>query len=451
MMCSPDAAWTLDGLARRLAGHELTSEALTAATLDRIAAAGGDGGHAFTRVYGESALRAARHSDRRRAHGAARHPLDGVPVSIKDLFDVAGESTLAGSRVLAGAAPAVADAPVVAALRAVGAVIVGKTNMTEFAYSGLGLNPHFGTPANAHDPGRIPGGSSSGAAVAVAKAYAAASLGTDTGGSVRIPAAFNGVVGFKPTQATLPRDGLMPLATSLDTVGALAASVRCCALVHTALIGVAAPNLYERPLAGLRLAAPPSPLCEDLDPQTAQRLEAALRRLSRAGAVVSRRPLAALDLAVEVGRDGALIAVEAYSVHRELLAQRGALYDPRVRARLELAAETFVSDYLARLRLRRRAMTAYDRAAEAFDVLVCPTVPIIAPRFEELADDTAYRETNRLVLRNTSLFNILDLPAISLPCEASGDQPVGLMLVGKRHADRELLEIACAVEHAFKT
>ena len=445
-----DEPWELAALARRLASGELTSVALTTAALDRIAAAGGDGERAFNCVYRDAAFRAAWCSDLRRAERAARHPLDGVPVSIKDLFDVAAETTLAGSRVLADAAPAQADAPVVAALRAVGAVIVGKTNMTEFAYSGLGLNPHFGTPPNAHDRARIPGGSSSGAGVAVARGYCAASLGTDTGGSVRIPAAFNGVAGFKPTQAALPRHGLIPLSSTLDTVGTLAASVDGCALVHTALIGVPPPRPCRTPLAGLRIIAPPSPLFDDLDPPTAERLDAALRRLSRAGAVVSRRPLPELGLAVEIARDGDLIGFEAYGVHREMLTRRAALYDPRVRTRLEEAAERYASDYLTCLRLRERAMAAFDRAAEAFDVLACPTVPIVAPRFEELAEDDAYFVANRRVLRNTSLFKVLDLPAIILPCHAPGDLPVGLMLVGKRHADRGLLAIGGAVERALR-
>lgn len=445
----PDSFPTLATLAHRLEAGRTTAVKLAETCLARIEDPAGEGGRAFTRVYRPQALAAALASDRLRAAGLRPGPLAGIPVSVKDLFDVAGEPTTAGSRLLRDAPPAAADAPIVARLRAAGAIIVGKTNMTEFAYSGLGLNPHYGTPANPHDPARIPGGSSSGAGVAGPYGFAAVSIGTDTGGSVRIPAAFNGVVGFKPTQNRVTRAGAVPLSTSQDTIGPLAASVACCALVDAVLAGEPPEPPPEPPVAGLRLAVPTRLLIEGLDTPVATAFAAALKRLADAGARVIEAAFPELDLLVEVARHGGVVAPEAHAWHRELLARGAALYDQRVRSRIEAGAALSAADYIAARQARRAAIAAFDRATAPFDAVLCPTVAIVPPRLDELADDEAYVRINALVLRNTSVFNVLDRPAVSLPCQPPGSLPVGLMAVGERGADRRLLGLAAALERAL--
>jgi aspartyl-tRNA(Asn)/glutamyl-tRNA(Gln) amidotransferase subunit A len=268
-----------------------------------------------------------------------RSALEGVPVSVKDLFDVAGQVTTAGSIALKDAPPAQADAPVVARLRAAGAVILGRTNMTEFAFSGLGLNPHYGTPGNPFDRARIPGGSSSGAAVSLADGMAAMGLGTDTGGSVRIPSAFCGLVGLKPTQARVPLAGCVPLSTSLDSIGPLARTVACCAATDAILAGEPAEPLPDMPVEGLRLLAPTNVLREEMDATVAGALDRALRRLADAGARIVERAVPELDELPQLSAKGGFAAAESWAWHRGLIARKAAAYDPRV---LERDAFSFV-------------------------------------------------------------------------------------------------------------
>ncbi|HEV2675077.1 MAG TPA: amidase [Aliidongia sp.] len=440
---------TLAGLAADLAAGRTTSAELTETALARIADPSGEGARTFTRTYGAAARAAAAASDALRAQGQVASPLAGLPVSIKDLFDVAGEVTLAGSTALGDRRPAAEDAPIVRRLRAAGAVIVGKSNMVEFAYSGLGLNPHYGTPGNPFDRARVPGGSSSGAGVSAADGMCAVAIGTDTGGSVRIPAAFCGLVGLKPTQRRITRAGAVPLSTSLDSIGPLAASVACCALVDAVLAGEDPAPLPDLPLAGLRFAVPTGYVLDDLAPVVATAFARALKQLADAGARIVETPMAVLARVQDINRLGGVAGPEAFAWHRILLAQAGHRYDPRVRSRLEASAGVSAADYIAALELRAALIAAFDQATAPFDAVLTPTVPVPPPRQDELVADADYMRWNGLVLRNTSLFNALDRCALTLPVQAPGELPVGLSLVGEHGGDRRLLAVGQAVEAAL--
>ncbi|WP_328702879.1 amidase [Arenibaculum pallidiluteum] len=436
---------TLAELAADLAGGRATAVALAEEALARIEDPAGEGARAFTHVNRDAVLAQARASDLLRAQGIAPSPLAGIPVSVKDLFDVAGEVTTAGSRILRDAPPAERDAPAVARLRAAGAVILGRTNMTEFAFSGLGVNPHYGTPGNPFDRARIPGGSSSGAAVSVADGMAAAAIGSDTGGSVRIPSAFCGLIGFKPTQARVPRDGVLPLSWSLDAIGPLARSVACCALLDAVLSGEAPEVPEPAELAGLRLGVPRSYLLDGLDETVARAFQGALERLSKSGARVVEFALPQLDRIPALNAKGGLVAPEALAWHRALLERGADQYDPRVRGRILRGAEQTAAEYVEVARGRQALQAETDGLTEGFDALLVPTVPVVPPRLDEVEAEAEYTRLNLLILRNPTAWNFLDRPAVSLPC-ASGGLPVGLMAVGRRGGDRRLLSVARALE-----
>ena len=444
---------TIEQLSHELAVGRTTAVALAEAALARARDPAGEGARVFTALGTERALAAARASDLLRAAGVVRSPLEGIPVSIKDLFDVAGEVTTAGSAVLRDAAPAARSAPVVERLIAAGAVIVGRTNMTEFAFSGLGLNPHHGTPANPWDRGarRIPGGSSSGAAVSVTDGMAAVAIGSDTGGSVRIPSALCGLAGFKPTQRRVPTEGALPLSTSLDSIGPLAASVRCCVLADAILAGQPPVPPPARALRDARLAVPDTVVLDGLEPPVAAAFETALARLSAAGARI--RHIAVPEFA-ELGRlhaRGTLAGAEAWAWHRHLLARRAAEYDPRVGLRLQGGAQMSAADYIDLLAARRRWIAQVEARAAGFDALLLPTVPLLAPRIDALqASDQAYFAANALILRNPTLINFLDGCALSLPCHEPGAAPVGLMLAAVGGQDHALLGLGEAVEQALR-
>lgn len=433
----------------RLARGETTREALVTQALQ--AAASAPGAHVFTRLYANAALAAARHADSAQAVGVHLHALAGLPVSVKDLYDVAGEITLAGSKACQDEAPAKADAVAVARLRAAGAAIVGKTNMTEFAFSGVGINPHYGTPRNPADTtiARIPGGSSSGAAVSVALGLAVAGLGSDTGGSIRIPAALCGLVGFKSTQARVPRDGALELSRTLDTVCAMTRSVQDCLTVDAVLSGAALP-VRRRPLAGLRLAVPQTVMFDGIEPAVAQAFSRAVSRLSAAGAQIVDIPLAELAEIAKLNAPGGFSAVEAFAVHHERLAHAKEAFDPRVAARVATGEAVTAQQYIALHDKRRDWITRVESALEGFDAVLCPTVPIVAPEIEALvASDEAFFKVNGLLLRNTFAINYLDGCSFSLPCHAAGELPVGLMLSSIRNDDARLAAVALAVELAL--
>ncbi|MBL8663440.1 MAG: hypothetical protein JNM29_11470 [Candidatus Odyssella sp.] len=443
---------TIGAARRALAEGRMSARALAEAALARAQDKAGEGARAFTRLYADGAVHAADSVDSLAKAGGTPAPLAGIPVSIKDLFDVAGETTLAGSVALKSAPPAAADAVIVRRLRAAGAVLVGKTNMTEFAFSGLGLNPHYGTPASPWDrkTRRIPGGSSSGAGVSVADGMALAAIGTDTGGSVRIPAAFNGVVGFKPTARRVPAAGCFPLSSTLDSIGPLAPSVACCALVDAVMAGEEPLPLPQRPLAGLRFALPQRYVLDGLDAGVSAAYARALSRLSAAGARLVELPLAELEDIPRIMAKGALVTVEAFAVHRKLLEAEGAKYDPRVASRIRLGANAAAADYYDMLRQRDQLVARVSRTTADYDALLCPTVAIAAPAIAPLErNDELYVKTNLAVLRNTTAFNFLDRCAASLPIHRPGEAPVGLMVVGEPMADRALLGVAAAIEAAL--
>jgi len=403
----------------------------------------------FTRLYPEMARDAAEHADTLRAAGTETSPLAGLPVSVKDLLDFMGETTLAGSTVLRDAAPAKRDAPVIKRLRMVGAAIVGKTNMTEFAFSGIGLNPHYGTPANPADSvvARIPGGSSSGAAVSIASGLCVAALGSDTGGSIRIPAALCGIVGFKPTARRVPKAGALPLSTTLDTICAMARSVDDCILMDSIIADDPVP-VSDVPLKGLRLALPATVMLDALDTQVATAFAAALSRLSAAGAEIIDSPFEMIAEAAELNR---FSSAEAFSWHKTLLAEREAEYDFRVAKRIKMGAALSAADYIDLHRKRRDWIGKMEQACRPFDALIMPTVPMVAPPIAELeASEDAFFQTNGLLLRNPSVINLLDGCAISIPCQAEGSLPVGLMIAGPAMTDCKVLAIARAIENALQ-
>ena len=443
--------WTVAQLAADLAAGRTSSRELLEQALARIAERNGEGSRAFLKVYADPARADADASDRLRKAGVRRSVLDGLPVSLKDLFDVAGDVTRAGSKVREKAAPAAADAPAVARLRAAGAVFVGRTNMVEFAFGGVGLNPHYGTPKNPYDraTGRVPGGSSSGAAVAQADGMAVMSLGSDTRGSIRGPAALCGVVGWKPTARRVPREGVFPLSFTLDSIGPLANSVACCAAYDAVLSGETPQPLPQLPAKGLRLLLPRSSVLEDLDREVSAAFQAALSKLSQAGAVITERPVAAFDRQNEYFKGGGYAGAEAYHIHR---ANRERLreYDPRVGKRILLGEALSASDYLAFGDLRAAFMREVGALAAPFDAFVMPTVPCVAPTIAETdATEDDYIRWNMRILRNNGLINFLDGCAASLPCHEPGAAPVGLMVCGTAGTDRHTLAVSAAIERAL--
>ena len=434
--------------AAALAAGKLTARALVEQSLARIHDPAGEGARAFLKVHAEAARASAEAEDRLRAAGRAPSPYAGIPISLKDLFDIAGEPTPAGSLALADAPPARAHAPIVARLIAAGFIPIGRTNMTEFAYSGLGLNPHFGTPKSPFERaiGRVPGGSSAGAAVSVADGMVAGAIGTDTGGSCRIPAAFCGVTGFKPTARRVPREGVLPLSVTLDSVGSLAASVACCALLDAVMAGETPHPSVPATLTGLRLAVPLGHALAGLDGPIAEAFGRACRLLSAAGARIIEQGFPALEEIPAANRQGGFSPPEAYAWHRALLAEKAALYDPRVAARIRRGAEMSAADYVDLCATRARLIAAMDAATAPFDALILPTVPIVPPPIDACAEDVDYWRLNAQTLRNTSLVNFLDRPAFSLPCHRPGEAPAGLMVVGETMGDARLFAIAAGVE-----
>jgi aspartyl-tRNA(Asn)/glutamyl-tRNA(Gln) amidotransferase subunit A len=445
---------TLGELGRALDAEQTSSAALTDAAIARAEDPDGEGGRVFIALAAGRARAEAEASDRLRAAGLVASPIVGLPISVKDLFDVAGEVTTAGSRILADAPAAGRDSAVVARLRRAGAVIVGRTNMTEFAYSGIGINPHFGTPWNPWDraTGRIPGGSSSGAAVSVADAMAAAAIGTDTGGSVRIPAALCGVTGFKPTTGRIPLDGVFPLSETLDSVGPLAPSVACCAVLDAVMAGMPGDVPPAMAVAGLRLAVPQSLVLDDLDDAVAGAFSRALTLLSDAGARIIDVPFTELAEIPGAMVNGGVLGAEAYAVHRARIANSGELIDPRVRVRITRGAELSAADYIDIRRTRADIMARADAATAPFDAVLMPTVAVIAPPIADVvASEDLYAELNPLCLRNTTTGNFLDRCALTIPCHAPGSAPVGLMVMGETGGDRRLLAAGLGIEAALRS
>jgi aspartyl-tRNA(Asn)/glutamyl-tRNA(Gln) amidotransferase subunit A len=436
---------TILQLAADLAAGRTTSRKLTEAALARIEDPQGEGKRAFIKVYKTQALAAAEASDALRKAGIVPSPLAGLPVSIKNLCNVAGETTLAGSTALDDTPPAQHDAPVVARLRAAGAVIIGSTNMSEFAFSGVGANPHYGTPGNPADRKRVPGGSSSGAAVSVGDQMAVVALGTDTGGSVRIPSAVCGLTGFKPTARRVPIDGVVPLSTSLDSIGPLANSVECCAIVDAVFAGEPIAVPAAAPLAGLRFGIPRQIVMDDLDPIVAKVFERACKQLAAKGAKVEQVDLPQLNELPAINAKGGFAASEAYAWHHKLIARRGNMYDPFVHPRIMRGKEMSAADYIDLLHARADLQKRVSAVTQNYDAIVMPTCAITAPTLQEVSTPEGFTRKNLLLLRNTTIGNFLDRCAISLPCHAAGELPVGFSLMGEAMADKRLLALARSV------
>ncbi|MED5619224.1 amidase [Ideonella sp. BN130291] len=411
--------------------------------------------HTFIRRFEAQAEAAAAAVDALRAAGGPVPPLAGLAVSVKDLFNMAGAATTAGSLVLADTAPARQDSAMVARLRAAGAALVGHTNMTEFAFSGVGINPHHGTPANPVtaplDPlARVPGGSSSGAAVSVATGAAWAALGSDTGGSIRIPAALQGLVGFKNTQALTSNEGCLPLSPTLDTSCAITLTVRDAVRLHEVLAARTV-RLVNRPLSATRLGVPQGSLLEALEPTVAAAFERTLRRLRDQGAQLVDLPLPSLEELTRLQANGGFAAAESWAWHRERLLRDGHRYDPRVATRIRRGEAISAADYLDLHAARRAWIAEAGRAMAGFHAMLSPTVPMVAPPLQPLLDsDDHFFRTNALLLRNPSVVNLLDGCALSLPCHAEGELPVGLMVWHAGHHDDEVLSSALAIEAALE-
>ena len=443
---------TLAALADDLDAGRTTARKLVEECIARIADPAGEGQRTFIHVDKDAALQAADAMDHLRKAHAAPSRFAGIPVSIKDLFDIKGQVTRAGSRALEDSAPAEKDAPVVARLRRAGFIVIGRTNMTEFAYSGIGINPHYGTPKSVwqRSVGHVPGGSSSGAAVSIADRMAYGALGTDTGGSCRIPAAYNGIVGYKPTQSRIPLDGGVPLSFTLDSYGPLANSVQCCATLDSVLADEPLPTVAPRPVKGMRLAVPTTVALDELDEAVAKTFQRTLETLSRAGALIEHIDVPEfLDVGVMNARGG-FAASESFAWHRYLLTSKGDVYDPRVSLRILRGEGLSAADYIDLLNARRSLIARIAVRLAPYDALVMPTTANTPPKIADLADDKAFTVANVRSLRNCTLINTIDGCAISLPAHREGEVPVGLMLASTGGADRRIFELAAGMEGTIR-
>lgn len=442
---------TLAALAADLAAGRATARGLVEEALAAVANPAGEGARAFISVAADRARLEADAMDAARKAGKAPSALAGIPFGVKDLFDVAGEVTAAGSALLKSAAPATQDSDAVARLRDKGLIPLGRTNMTEFAYSGVGLNPHYGTPLSVYGrtEKRIPGGSSSGTAVAIAEGMVPFGLGTDTGGSCRIPAAFNAITGFKPTASRVSRRGVYPLSGSFDSVGPLGQSVACCAAID-AILADAPPAFRPRPVSAARIAVLSTYVLDGLDGAVSGDFERALSSLAAKGARLEHIAFPALANMPAYLKNGGIVAAEAWAHHAPIIARHEAEYDPRVVSRIRFGAQV-TAEELASLTAARAGLVAdFGKWVEGFDAVLCPAVPMIPPRLAELAEEGDYRRLNGMALRNTYVFNFLDACAISLPMSRPGSAPTGLMLALPGGRDTDLLALAAGVESALQ-
>ncbi len=444
---------TLVTMVTNLAKGKAKSSDLIERSLSEIFDENGEGSRTFLSVFGNMAKIQAETADRLMHLGYRLPPLTGIPISVKDLFDITDQITLAGSKVRASCSPALADAKIISLLRAAGAIIIGRTNMTEFAFSGLGVNPHYNTPRNPWDRsiGKIPGGSSSGAAVSVTDGMAAASIGTDTGGSVRIPAALCGLTGFKPTASRVSTTGAFPLSTTLDSIGPLAKSVECCALIDQVISGTPVEELRTRSPETISLAVPQNIVLDEMDSMVAARFEFAVSKLSAMGARITDIPFNSVLDIPKANEKGGFAASEAYATLRHLLQEDEELFDPRVAVRIKRGANMSAVDYIELLKMRE--LIQHNAASESYsyDAILMPTVPIVAPAISSVVEsDEFYHEANMLMLRNCSIGNFLNRCAVTIPIQEPGSGPVGLMLMGETMEDRKILEIASGIQKAFE-
>ncbi len=449
-MAGVNGNMSVAGFSALLQSGSLDAVTLAESVLDKIA--GYKDQSIFTEVLGERALIEARAASNRIRSGRSLGLLDGIPVAWKDLFDTQGSVTKAGSVVLSDHAPVGQDAPVVKALADVGMVSVGRTNLSEFAFSGLGINPHYGTPHNpmSKDEPRIPGGSSSGSAVAVAAGLVPVAMGTDTGGSIRIPAAFNGIVGYKATRGRYAMDGIFPLASSLDSLGPLCRTVQDAIWVDAAMRGRTAPEIARADVRGIKLVVAETIVFDDAEAGVIAAFEQAVRRLQAAGVTVERRAFPAFTEVFDLmARHGALVTAEAFALHKErLFGDAAARMDQRVVARARLGEKIAMTNYIAILEARRRLIGQFKESLNPGELIVHPTLPHVAPAIAPLvADDDLFFKINGKTLRNTLIGNFLDGCGVSIPC-GTGDagMPVGLLLSGQTGEDERLLSAALSLE-----
>lgn len=442
---------TLWQASQQLLAGQISPETLTQDALRAIAAESGEGKRVFTKVYSDATRQQAAQASARWQQQLPRSAIDGLPVSIKDLFDVAGEVTTAGSRLLSNASVATANASLVDRLQQAGAAIVGKTNMSEFAFTGLGVNPHYGTPANPWQRAqqRIPGGSSSGAAVAVSDGMCLAAVGTDTGGSVRIPAALCGLTGFKPSASRIAQRGTLPLAASLDSIGVIAHDVRSCWLLDS-VIAAQPLELDERNLSEAHFVIPQTRVLVGLDEHVSAAWLHALDVLRAQGVKITELPLQELAELDTINVRGGITAWEAWQWHQHYAQSQPEAYDPQVLTRIQRGSLLNEGDAAELYQLRANWKQRVEQAVAPFDGILMPTVPLIAPTLAELEDPARYMQVNLLMLRNTSVINMLDGCSISLPCHQPGAAPVGLMLSSTHGNDAALLSWAAAIETTLK-
>lgn len=437
---------TIEQAAQALAAGTTTARAL----LEESFAAVARQPAAFMVLHHEAARATADAQDMLRRAGRAPSRYAGIPVAVKDLFDEAGQVTRAGSRALQAAAPAAQDAPVVARLQAAGMVVMGRTNMVEFAFSGLGVNPHYGTPTTPYDraTGRLPGGSSSGAAVAAADGMGFGGLGSDTGGSCRIPAALCGVVGYKPTASRVPLQGAFPLSFSLDSIGPIARSVSCCQIIDGIIADHPASHA-ALPLAGLRLAVLRNYMEEGMEDAVANAYAETLSRLSALGATLTDIRIPDIEALPAVNGTGGFAASEAWTWHHAIIDRAGQDYDPRILKRIRRGEAMTAENYIALLAARKNLIAAVAPQTAPFDAVLAPTCPLTPPAIAEVEDEREYNRINMALLRNTAVFNFLDRCSISVPCHRPGSAPVGLMITGENGGDGKLFAVARAVEAAL--
>ena len=442
---------TLWQASQQLLTGQISPETPTQHALRAIAAESGEGKRVYTKVYTAAAQQQAAQAGARWQQQQPRSAIDGLPISIKDLFDVAGEVTTAGSRLLSNTSPATANASMVDRLQQAGAAIVGKTNMSEFAFTGLGVNPHYGTPANPWQRAqqRIPGGSSSGAAVAVSDGMCLAAVGTDTGGSVRIPAALCGLTGFKPSASRIDQRGTLPLAASLDSIGVIAHDVRSCWLLDS-VIADRPLTIDERNLSEAHFVIPQTRVLADLDEHVSAAWLHALDVLRAQGVKITELPLQELAELDSINARGGITAWEAWQWHQHYAQSQPEAYDPQVLTRINRGSLLNEEDAAELYQLRADWKQRVEQAVAPFDGILMPTVPLIAPTLTELDDPARYMQVNLLMLRNTSVINMLDGCSISLPCHQPGAAPVGLMLSSTHGNDAALLSWAAAIETTLK-
>jgi aspartyl-tRNA(Asn)/glutamyl-tRNA(Gln) amidotransferase subunit A len=437
---------TLRELQQRMHEREISAGSLLDDSLHSIQRDAQEDGAIYVSVDQPAARQAADTCDALRIRDYVPSALAGLPVSVKDLFDVKGQVTSAGSRVLRDAPSASRDSVAISRLRDAGAVFVGRTNMSEFAYSGLGVNPHYGTPHNPHDRTRVAGGSSSGAAVSVARGHAAWGLGTDTGGSLRIPAAFCGLTAFKPTARRVPLDGVIPLAAAFDSVGAIAASVDCC-VIADGILSAQQLNSAPRALGKLRLGVDYRHVVDESDDDVRRAFDRAIGLLREAGVTIVPFDFPELDEALAHAPQSGITAAQAWSWHRRHVEESAHLYDPRVLTRLEKGRSILAADYIDLIGVRERFVAAARRRLSAFDAWLMPTVACVPPLMAPLeSDDEAFFAANAAVLRNPSIVNLMDGCALTTPCHSKGELPVGLSIVGSSLADAKVLSIGRSVE-----